>query len=278
MRLWPTCGVTAPLPAWIKRFLSRSRPSMLPVFLSIPHGGTQQPPELAGRVCLSKKEMFDDSDAFTREIYDLGSEVVQVVSSEIARAFIDMNRAPDDRPPDNPDGVVKSATCYGHRIYREGAEPDDELVAELLERYYCPYHRALGLAATDTRVKLALDCHSMATEAPLIAPDRGGKRPLFCLSNADGLTCPNGLLEDMRCVFAEAFDCELTDVRLNQPFKGGYITRSRGRGEVPWVQVEMNRSLYLDANWFQRDTLEVERGRLKHLRDCFRAALRALEL
>jgi formiminoglutamase len=251
---------------------------MLPVFLSIPHGCTQQPPELAGRVCLSNEELFDDSDAFTREIYDLGGAVTRVVAADTARAFIDMNRASDDRPPENPDGVVKSATCYGHRIYREGAEPDGELVAELLDRYYYPYHRALGRAATDTRVKLALDCHSMATEAPLIAPDRGGKRPLFCLSNADGLTCRYDLLERMRRVFAEAFDCGLTDVRLNQPFKGGFITRSHGRGKVPWVQVEMNRSLYLDSNWFQRETLEVEPGRLKHLRDCFRAALRALEL
>jgi formiminoglutamase len=251
---------------------------MLPVLLSIPHGGTQQPPELAGRVCLSKEELFDDSDAFTREIYDLGSEVVRVVRSEVARAFVDMNRAPDDRPPENPDGVVKSATCYGHRIYHEGAEPDDELVAELLERYYYPYHRALGRAATDPRVKLALDCHSMATEAPLIAPDRGGRRPLFCLSNADGLTCPNDLLEDMQYAFAEAFECELTDVRLNQPFKGGFITRSHGRGKVPWVQIEINRSLYLGPAWFRRETLEVEPGRLQRLREFFQTVLHALAL
>jgi formiminoglutamase len=251
---------------------------MLPVLLSIPHGGTQQPPELAGRVCLSEEKLFDDSDAFTREIYDLGGEVIRVVTTEIARAFIDVNRAPDDRPPANPDGVIKSATCYGHHIYHKGAEPGDDLVSELLEHYYYPYHRTLERAATDPRLKLALDCHSMVAEAPLIAPDRGRQRPLFCLSNADGLTSPNGLLENMRHVFADAFECELTAVRLNQPFKGGFITRSHGRGQIPWVQVEMNRSLYLNPVWFRRETLEVEPGRLQYLRNNFRVALHALAL
>ncbi|NIN73031.1 MAG: N-formylglutamate amidohydrolase [Gemmatimonadetes bacterium] len=251
---------------------------MLPILLSIPHGGMRQPPELAGRVCLSQEELFDDSDAYTREIYDLGGEVIRVVSTEIARAFVDVNREPHDRPPANPDGVIKSATCYGHRIYDEGAEPGDELVVELLERYYHPYHRALKQAAKDRRVKLALDCHSMATEAPLIAPDRGRQRPLFCLSNADGLTCPKDLLENIQHAVADAFECELAAVRLNQPFKGGFITRAHGRGKVPWVQVEMNRSLYLDPTWFDRETLVAEPQRLQQLREGFRAALNALGL
>jgi formiminoglutamase len=174
--------------------------------------------------------------------------------------------------------VIKSATCYGARIYHAGAEPDDELVTELLERYYYPYHTALKRAATDPRVKLALDCHSMAAEAPLIAPDRGGRRPLFCLGNADGLTCPNDLLKNLRRVFADAFDCELNDVRLNHPFKGSFMTRSHARGKVLWAQVEMNRSLYLDSNWFQREPLEEKPARLQYLRDRFQAALLALAL
>jgi len=46
-----------------------------PVLISIPHGGDQIPVEIADRVCLSKREVFDDIDAFTRDIYDLGGKV-----------------------------------------------------------------------------------------------------------------------------------------------------------------------------------------------------------
>jgi len=251
---------------------------MLPIIVSIPHGGTQQPAELAGRVCLSDEALFHDSDAFTREIYDVGSEVVQVVTTDIARAFVDLNRAPDDRAPANPDGVIKSTTVFGHPIYYKGMEPEHHLVTRLLGRYYHPYHKTLELAVAGPPVKLALDCHSMLPEAPPIASAPGERRPLFCLSNAGGLTCPNDLLEGVQRAFADAFDCRLTEVLLNEPFKGGYITRVHGRGPVPWVQVEMNRSLYLKAPWFQPENLEVEPERLQRLRDGFRGALNALRL
>lgn len=251
---------------------------MLPILLSIPHGGMRRPPELAGRVRLTAEELFDDSDALTREIYDLGDEVIQLVTTEIARAFVDLNRAIDDRPPANPDGVIKSVTVQKRLIYKDGDEPDDELVSELLDLYYHPYHRKLEVAAKNPGLRLALDCHSMGAVAPPIASDSGQPRPLFCLSNVDGLTCPDDVLEDMRRAFANAFECDLTDVHLNQPFKGGHITRRHGAGKVPWVQVEMNRSLYLDPKWFDRSTLSVDPERLQHLRGRFRAALQALAL
>ncbi|MGV7222698.1 MAG: hypothetical protein ACQ9MH_14365 [Nitrospinales bacterium] len=42
--------------------------NQLPYLISIPHGGTKIPEEVAGSVCLSKKDLFEDGDAFTREI------------------------------------------------------------------------------------------------------------------------------------------------------------------------------------------------------------------
>ncbi len=251
---------------------------MLPILISVPHGGVRQPSELAGRVSLSATELFDDSDAFTGDIYDLGEEVARVVRADIARVFVDLNRAPDDRPPANPDGVVKSTTCYRRPVYLDGAEPDDELVATLLRRYHAPYHERLRHAAADPTVRLALDCHSMAAAAPPVAPDPGRPRPLFCLSNAEGLTCPTVLLEDVARAIADAFGCGLGDVKLNDPFKGGYIIRAHGRGELPWIQVEMNRSLYLDPRWFDRGSLHVEPDRLAELRSRFLVALRNLSI
>ncbi len=67
-------------------------------------------------------------------------------------------------------------------------------------------------------------------------------------------------------------------VALNDPFKGGYITRRHGGGRLPWIQVEMNRWLYLDTPWFDRDTLRVDPGRLAELRHRFRNALQRMPL
>jgi formiminoglutamase len=74
---------TASLRGWIE---------MLPILISIPHGRTQQPLDLQGRVCLSEEDLFDDSDAFTGEVRDLRSKVACVVSADTARAFVDVER------------------------------------------------------------------------------------------------------------------------------------------------------------------------------------------
>lgn len=236
------------------------------------------PPEIADLARTTAEELFEDGDAFTQEIYGLHGEVARVESAEIARAFVDLNRAPGDRPPANPDGVVKSTTCYGHPVYIEGREPAAELIERLLERYHHPYHSRLREAAADPSVRLALDCHSMAAVAPPMAPDTGAQRPLFCLSNDAGRTCPPRLLERLAAAVAEEFECEREQVWLNRPFKGGYITRSHGGGLTPWVQVEMNRSFYLTEPWFDPSTLRVDRRRLSDLRRRFLAALRQLDL
>jgi formiminoglutamase len=251
--------------------------SRLPVLLSIPHGGTEVPEELRDRVCITAEDLFDDSDPFTREMYDLGPGVVQVVKADVARAFVDMNRSPDDRPPKNADGVVKTATCFNRPIYTPGREPDAALTERLIERYHAPYHERLT-AVTNQGVKLALDCHSMLAHAPPIGADSGRARPLFCLSNRDGTTASGGLLQELAAAMSSAFAVPLSEIGVNDPFKGGYITATHGTGNVPWIQVEMNRSLYLSDPWFRSDTLSVYPKRLAELRDCFARALRDLAL
>lgn len=249
----------------------------LPVLLSIPHGGTEVPEELNNHVCITDKDLFDDMDPFTRQIYDLGPRAAGVVSSNIARAFLDLNRAVDDLPPQNPDGVIKSMTCYKKQIYIKGKEPDEALRKQLVDRYYTPYHRKLReITSLNKKVVLALDCHSMAIEAPPIAPDTGKdkrKRPLICLGNGRGKTCDNETVEKLAACLCEAFSIEAQHVTVNDPFAGGYITRTYGNNPVPWVQVEMNRVLYLNSPWFEPAALKIDNSRLIELNHMFQRAL-----
>jgi formiminoglutamase len=72
---------------------------------------------------------------------------------------------------------------------------------------------------------------------------------------------------------ASAFDLDPHEVRLNDPFKEGRIVRSHGMGRIPWVQVEMNRALYLDRPWFDEEQLTIDSDRLTDLRTRFHRAL-----
>ena len=248
--------------------------SRFPVLLSIPHGGTELPAEIRDRVTISAKDQFEDSDAYTQEIYGLGKEVLVQVQSKVARAVVDMNRAKDDRPPQNPDGVVKTQTCHGKAVYLPGKELDDASAQRLLDTYYFPYHQSIANAlAQNPDLQLALDCHTMEAVAPVISPDPGQPRPLICLGTNHGKSCPQAMADRLAECFREGFGLEEKDVVLNKPFAGGYITRTYGEGILPWMQIEMNRSLYLSEPWFDADTLTVAPQRLLDLNQRFRKTL-----
>ena len=246
----------------------------LPILLSIPHGGIRQPSELEGHLSITNKDLFDDSDPFVVELYDLGDKVQRVIKTDIARAFVDLNRSLQDMPPDNPDGLIKSKTCYDKPIYTNGKEPDDSLKTMLIELYYRPYHQAIQKSIDELDLKLCLDCHSMASTAPYFSPDKNNsKRPLFCISNNDGQTSSQEILELLADSISESYSIDRQEISLNNPFHGGHITRTYGNNPVPWIQVEMNRNLYLSKPWFDEETLSVDATHLQKLNKQFENSL-----
>ena len=234
----------------------------------------QKPVELDGHVSISNKDLFDDSDPFVIELYDLGDKVQRVIKTDIARAFVDLNRSLQDLPPKNPDGLIKSLTCYEKPIYIKGKEPDDSMTNMLIEMYYKPYHRTIQKSISELDLQLCLDCHSMASVAPNISPDKNKrKRPKFCLSNNDGQTSSDEMMELLASCLSESFGIKRKDISLNEPFHGGHITKTYGNNPIPWIQVEMNRNLYLHKEWFNDKTLEIDKSRLSELNQMFKEAL-----
>ncbi len=208
----------------------------LPLLLSVPHAGLRVPDEARRYCVLDARQIAEDGDEGAATIYDLADEVAAYVTTDVARAIVDLNRAPDDR---RPDGVVKTHTCLDVPVY--DPFPPEETVALLLDRYYRPYHARLTELAR-SGVRLAVDCHTMLAVGPPIGPLAGEQRPHICLSNVDGTTCPAAWLEALGHCLAEAFE---VDVAYNFPFKGGYITRAHA-AEMPWVQLELSRAPFLD--------------------------------
>jgi N-formylglutamate deformylase len=231
------------------------------------------------RVALTSRDIFLDTDTFTRQIYNLRERVTAVIENPIARAIVDVNRAPDDRPPANPDGVIKTRTALGKQVYKRELFPEEELVNDLLAHYYYPYHRNLEVLMNQHELRLALDCHSMLPVSPPTSDNPGRCRPLICLSNrGDGrgrqtstqgpITCPPEWLQLFADAFRQSFNGKDDGrVALNAPFLGGYISQAHSRGSgIPWIQVELNRNLYLTEHYFDPRTLEVSVRRLEELR------------
>ncbi len=206
----------------------------MPLLISIPHGGWIVPPEVEPFCRLTKQEVDEDGDGGATEIYrPLGAHVLNMVTTDVARAILDMNRASDDR---RQDGVIKTHTCWNVPVY-DPALPE-EIAARLIKEHHQPYHARLTELAGGDHI-LGVDCHTMAAHGPPVGPDPGSERPAVCISNADG-TCPDEWLEELQRCFQAAFE---QPVKINEPFKGGHIVRSHS-SEMPWVQVELSRAEY----------------------------------
>ncbi len=233
----------------------------LPLLISVPHGGVSMPPEAQGLCRLDLEAILADGDTWSGYLYDLQAHVLEFAEFPVARAIVDVNRAPGDLPPHNPDGVVKAATVEQKPVWSDANILTSEFVDTLLSNYYYPYHARLAEAAKNKEVVLGLDCHTMLNLAPANSTNWGEQRPLICLGNRgnkrgepdedEPLTAPTELVCDLqKCLeytFADLHrDKSIPMVTLNQPFRGGFITQKFGlESPFPWIQVEINRLLYL---------------------------------
>lgn len=208
----------------------------LPFLISVPHGGRRVPDEVKPYCVLAPRDIVEDGDEGASEIYRcLEGEAAAFVTTDVARAIIDLNRAEDDR---RPDGVVKTHTCMNVKVYDRSL--DETIVENLLQRHYRPYHSRLTRLAS-SGVFMGIDCHTMLAIGPPTGPMAGQQRPRLCLGNADGTSCSPRWLDLLASCLQETFGVE---VARNDPFKGGYITRAHS-SEIPWIQIEMSRADFL---------------------------------
>lgn len=255
-----------------------------PILVSIPHGGCNVAAEIKDIWALSVKDAFHDGDPFTSEIFDFFDRVEFQIVMKYYRAVIDLNRRPDDIAPQNPDGVIKSHTCWNVPVYLQGYLPDEALKRLLLDKYYFPYHKQMEEQIKNPNIKLAVDCHSMAAKSPPIEADAGTVRPLICLGNLgdengeiepvfNRVTCAPELIRFMANEFRVVFQHEDLEVdvpaiaTMNVPFNGGNITRRYGGHGVPFLQIEMSRALYLTKKYFDDTSLKVKKSRIKDLNE-----------
>lgn len=241
--------------------------SKLPILFSVPHGGIRIPGKLQSLCSLDTAAILRDGDTWARELYALKEQAAYYIDTDIARAVIDLNRAPDDLPPENPDGLVKTVTTEGKQVWKDKNGLPFELVEELKKRYYYPYHLEIKKISKNKNLLIGIDCHTMLAVEPGSDPDRQIFRPLICISNGgnsfgksagEPLTAPESLISALADAFIIEFQHEDVEVNtysrlvgVNQPFRGGYIIKHHGGcNNMPWIQLEFSRALYLPSGQF----------------------------
>jgi formiminoglutamase len=219
-----------------------------PLILSMPHPGTDLPPDIAA--ALNPRGLgLEDTDWRMRELYAPIEARWRptIIEAKLSRYVIDLNRDPSGAslyPGQATTELVPTTTFDGAPIWRTA--PDAGEVARRKALYFEPYHDALQAEIARVRAKngfcLLWDCHSIRSVIPRLFE---GKLPTLNLGSNSGRSCAPAVQMAAERAMAGS---GLTHVS-NGRFKGGWITRRYGepsRG-VHALQMELALDAYLEA-------------------------------
>jgi N-formylglutamate amidohydrolase len=205
-------------------------------------------------------------DGFVDELFAAApSHGAPLVAANFPRAYCDANREAWELDPTMFDeplppwvntssarvgaglGTIAKVVASGETIYRGKLRFAD--AESRVRSCWQPFHDALVGLIGSTRQQfgacLLIDCHSMPGGS--LTP-RGSTD--IVLGDAHGTACsPRAMRIIEEIVGGLGFS-----VRRNDPYAGGYITRHYGRPRehVHALQIEINRTLYMDETLIER--------------------------
>ena len=236
-----------------------------PVVLASPHSGRDYPPEFVASARLDPTALRRSEDGFVDQLFASGpGQGVPLLAATFPRAFCDPNREAWELDPAMFEGALPSwvnttsprvgaglgtiarVVASGEAIYRRKLRFDE--AEERIRACWQPYHDALtGLIAATRRefgACLLVDCHSMpGGGSPAAGPD-------FVLGDAHGTACAPAVTRLVEATLGSMG----YDVRRNDPYAGGYVTRHYGRPRegVHALQIEIARGLYMDETRMEK--------------------------
>ena len=216
------------------------------LLISMPHVGTELPPEVADGLAPEARDLQDTDWHLTR-LYDFAAAMgASVISARYSRFAIDLNRPSDDKPlyQTATTGLFPDVLFDGRPLFVPGKTPAKSARDAYLARIWQPYHARIEseLIRIKRRHGFAVlfDAHSIRGFIPRLFE---GQLPDFNIGTNAGLSAAPSLAEALASV------CAAPGYRhvLNGRFKGGHITRHYGHPEngIHAVQLELAQRTYM---------------------------------
>lgn len=238
-----------------------ARPTTSAVFSS-PHSGSVYPAEFLRASALDPLTLRSSEDAFVDDLFSAAPAFgAPLLSARVPRAWIDLNRAPDEldpaliegvaRAPHNPRissglGVVPRVVANGRAIYpgRISRAEAEVRIAQAWHPYHATLRRLIDEAHGRFGEAVVIDCHSMPHEAIEAHARPGQPRPEIVLGDRFGAAAGRDVIDRIEAAFLASG----LRIARNAPFAGAYIAQAYGRPSRGHhvVQVEIDRSLYMD--------------------------------
>ncbi|WP_459618590.1 N-formylglutamate deformylase [Bordetella sp. 2513F-2] len=223
-----------------------------PLLISIPHLGTEIPPEQRDQMTQTGLRS-GDADWHLDRLYAFADALgASVLKARYSRYVVDLNRPPNDEhlyPGQTKTGLCPTHSFRGEPLYHDESVLTDAERARRLQTYWQPYHDQL--AAELARLKaehgvvLLWEAHSIASVLPRLFD---GKLPDLNVGTSAGSSCA---AEAQAAVQASLQAQSGYTWAVNGRFKGGYITRQYGAPAqgIHAIQLEMCQSTYMNEDY-----------------------------
>jgi formiminoglutamase len=257
----------------------------LPILIVIPHGGYLVPDELEGYQAVTPFDILFEADTCANELFSFDL-VAGKITTDISRLFVDVDRDHLAVPPAFADGVIKRFTSQDKNVFRDDIFPDEIAIANLLQRYYVPFHETVDKIVRAGAVRCVLVCHTMKVVAPAAAIDRGRPRPLVTVNNVvtrgDDIvtTAPDDLARGLLDSFRRELSSENATVAerfsSNNPLFPTHVQKKLCRYDIPVMTVSISRSLFFNEKYFSYEYLTVDEVRIRQLRERLWSAVKRI--
>ena len=242
-----------------------------PFVFAVPHSGRDYPKAMRLQSSLSELELRSSEDAYVDELFSFAPSLgAPLLVANYARAYVDLNRAPDeidsalfDWSASTPKtdfrrthrvraglGVIPRFVANSKAIYT-GLVPPSE-IENRLETVYHPYHQQLVSLLTRAKQEFGyavlIDCHSMPTPDPVLGFKRPG--PDIVIGDSWGSSADRSLTAQVESLFRRYG----YSARRNLPYAGGFATTHYGKPQkrVHALQLELSRGLYVHEQRLQK--------------------------
>jgi N-formylglutamate amidohydrolase len=239
----------------------KNHPQKLPLFayfaplgasfkgiLSIPHSGETIPFIFEEYLTGNIKAFKEDVDYKVDELVDIDAlqkAGIAVLVSHIHRICVDLNRNEENSV------LFWKQNTQGEKLVIKDPSP---LVTEMMiETYHRPYFELLKSIIKDLETKKrgpvsVIDLHSMPSRPTDYHmkqnPNQKLHRSSFCLSDRRGKTCSLDFIH----FFRDELNLCGYETAINDPYVGGFITEFVDKFRTNNIQIEINRSVYMDES------------------------------
>lgn len=236
--------------------------SKIPFLITIPHSGEKVPDFVGWLQGLPESILMCDVDRFVDRLYApaLQKLAIPFVKTEWHRYAVDLNRIPDDIDRQSVEGSTQPAGKNSRGYHWVMTTLNHQLISEpmslathqkLTDLIYEPFHRSVKqiysqFHSEGHKVIYHLDAHSMPSVGTQQHRDPGERRADIVVSDCSGQSAGEHYVDLVISSFTRAG----FKVAYNWPYLGGRVTEVYGQPAQGHqaLQVELNRSLYMDEN------------------------------